>query len=124
MTENYRSGDYVSYSCNGVCRIDGIRQETTDKGPPKTFYILKPVTDPSSTIFVPTHSPLLLAKMKPLPSKEEVDALILASREEEMPWIEDRKLRAATFQTILKACNLKDLLGLVTCIYRKGCDLT
>ena len=41
-----------------------------------------------------------------------------------MPWIEDRKLRAASFQTILKACALKDLLRLVACIYRKRSELT
>lgn len=125
MAEQYRKGDYVSYSCSGVCLIDDIRQDApAGKGDPKTFYILKPVADPGSTIFVPTGSPILLAKMQRLPSKEEADALILSTQEEEMPWIEDRKIRAASFQTILKACALKDLLRLVACIYRKRSELT
>lgn len=125
MAEQYRKGDYVSYSCNGVCLIDDIRQDApTGKGEPKTFYILKPVADNGSTIFVPTSSPVLLAKMQRLPNKEEVDAMILSTREDEMPWIDDRKIRAATFQTIVKACDLKELLGLVACIYRKRVDLT
>ena len=123
MAEAYRKGDYVSYSCSGVCRIDDIRQESAGKGEPKTFYILKPVADPGSTIFVPTSSPVLLAKMQRLPNKEEADALILSTKEDETPWIEDRKLRTAAFQTILKNCSLKELLGLVTCIYQKRADL-
>ena len=124
MAEAYRKGDYVSYSCSGVCRIDDIRQEApAGKGEPKTFYILKPVADPGSTIFVPTSSPVLLAKMQRLPNKEEADAMILSTKEDEMVWIEDRKLRAAAFQTILKNCSLKELLGLVTCIYQKRADL-
>ena len=54
MAEAYRKGDYVSYSCSGVCRIDDIRQEApAGKGEPKTFYILKPVADPGSTILCP-----------------------------------------------------------------------
>lgn len=125
MAEQYRKGDYVSYSCSGVCLIDDIRQEApVGKGEPKTFYILKPVADNGATIFVPTSSPVLLARMQRLPNKEEVDAMILATKEEEMAWIDDRKVRSAAFQTILKACDLKDLLGLVACIYRKRSQLT
>ena len=125
MAESYRKGDYVSYSCSGVCLIDDIRQEAgSGKEPPKTFYILKPMADPSSTIFVPTTSPVLLAKMQRLPTREETDTLILSTQEEEMVWTADRKLRAANFQAILKACDLKELLGLVICIYRKKGELT
>lgn len=125
MAEAYSIGDYVSYSSSGVCRIEDIRQEPpAGKEAPKTFYILKPLADPASTIFVPTSSPTLLAKMQRLPTKKEADAMILSTKEEEMPWIDDRKVRAATFQTIVKACKLKELLGLATCIYRKRSDLT
>ena len=113
MAEEYRKGDYVSYSCNGVCLVEDVRVDApTGKGEPKTFYILKPVADQGSTIFVPTSSPALLAKMQRLPSRGEVDALILSTKESALPWIEDRKVRAASFQTIIKACNLRELLEL------------
>ncbi|MGM9579256.1 MAG: CarD family transcriptional regulator [Evtepia sp.] len=119
MAEEYRKGDYVSYSCNGVCLVEDIRVDApTGKGEPKTFYILKPVADQGSTIFVPTSSPTLLAKMQRLPSRGEVDALILSTKESDLPWIEDRKVRAASFQTIIKTCNLRELLALVSCIYQ------
>ena len=46
MAEEYRKGDYVSYSCNGVCLVEDVRVDApTGKGEPKTFYILKPVAD-------------------------------------------------------------------------------
>lgn len=119
MAEEYRKGDYVSYSCNGVCLVEDVRVDApTGKGEPKTFYILKPVADQGSTIFVPTSSPTLLAKMQRLPSRGEVDALILSTKESDLPWIEDRKVRAASFQTIIKTCNLRELLALVSCIYQ------
>ncbi len=120
MTESYRKGDYVRYSCNGVCLVDDIRMDSLSrKDPPKEFYILKPIGNPSSTIFVPTGSPTLVAKMARLPTREELDELILSTKNENLPWIDDRKLRLANFQSIIKACDLRELLCLVACIYQR-----
>lgn len=67
MAEPYRKGEYVRYACNGVCLVDDIRLDVpAGKGTPKEFYILKPVSNPASTIFVPTGSPALVEKMGPV----------------------------------------------------------
>lgn len=125
MAEEYHIGDHVSYSCNGVCLVADIRTDPPrGKEVPKTFYILKPVADPGSTIFVPTTSEALLAKMQRLPTREEIDTLILSTRADELAWIEDRKVRAATFQETVKACDLRELLRLVSCIYHRRQVLT
>ena len=79
MAEPYRKGEYVRYACNGVCLVDDIRLDVpAGKGTPKEFYILKPVSNPASTIFVPTGSPALVEKMARLPNREELDQLILS----------------------------------------------
>ena len=58
MAEPYRKGEYVRYACNGVCLVDDIRLDVpAGKGTPKEFYILKPVSNPASTIFVPPAVP-------------------------------------------------------------------
>ena len=120
MTESYRKGEYVRYSCNGVCLVDDIRMTSLSrKDSPKEFYILKPVSNPSSTIFVPTGSPALVAKMARLPTREELDQLILSTKDEHLPWVDDRKVRLANFQSIIKACNLRELLCLISCIYQR-----
>ena len=100
MAEPYRKGEYVRYSCNGVCLVDDIRMDTLGKEAPKEFYILKPVSNPASTIFVPTASQALVDRMARLPNQEELDQLILSTRDKEIPWIEDRKVRLASFQAI------------------------
>ncbi len=124
MAESYRIGEHVSYSCNGVCLVADIRTDTPrGKEAPKTFYILKPVADPGSTIFVPTTSETLLARMQRLPTQAEIDELILSTRGAELDWVEDRKVRMASFQAALKACELRELLRLVVCIYRHKHDL-
>ena len=120
MTESYRKGEYVRYSCNGVCLVDDIRMTSLSrKDAPKEFYILKPVSNPSSTIFVPTGSPALVAKMARLPTREELDQLILSTKDEHLPWVDDRKVRLANFQAIIKACDLRELLCLISCIYQR-----
>lgn len=112
MAEPYRKGEYVRYSCNGVCLVDDIRMDTLGKEAPKEFYILKPVSNPASTIFVPTASQALVDRMARLPNQEELDQLILSTRDKEIPWIEDRKVRLASFQAIIKTCDLRDLICL------------
>lgn len=117
MSEAFHVGDHVSYACNGVCRVEDIRADQVGSGE-KTFYILKPVADPGSTIFVPVDSAPLLAKMQPLPSRAEIDALIRSARADAMAWEENRKIRAAQFQATIKACDLRELLRLTCCIYQ------
>lgn len=120
MAEPYRKGEYVRYACNGVCLVDDIRLDVpAGKGTPKEFYILKPVSNPASTIFVPTGSPALVEKMARLPNREELDQLILSVKDHPLPGIEDRKARLASFQTIVKACDLRELICLVVCISRR-----
>ena len=97
MAETYQKGEYIRYACNGVCLVDDVRLDRlTKKEPPKEFYILKPVSNPASTLFVPTGNATLVAKMSRLPDREELDALILATREEPLDWIDDRKIRLAS----------------------------
>ena len=124
MAETYQKGEYIRYACNGVCLVDDVRLDRlTKKEPPKEFYILKPVSNPASTLFVPTGNATLVAKMSRLPDREELDALILATREEPLDWIDDRKIRLASFQTIVKECDLGQLISLVSCIYHRREDL-
>lgn len=120
MAEPYRKGEYVRYACNGVCLVDDIRLDVpAGKGAPKEFYILKPVSNPASTIFVPTGSPALVGKMARLPNREELDQLILSTKDTQLPWIADRKTRLASFQAIVKTCDLRELICLVSCLYRR-----
>lgn len=125
MADTYQKGEYVRYACNGVCLVDDVRLDSlARKEAPREFYILKPVSNPASTIFVPTGSPALVSKMSRLPDREELDRLILSTKGAQLPWIEDRKARLARFQEIVKDCDLRDLICLALCIYQRKRDLT
>ena len=51
----YEKNEILVYGNNGVCRLTDIRRESfTDQ--PEMYYILSPVFDERSTIYVPTES--------------------------------------------------------------------
>ena len=120
MAVLYGKGDYVRYAASGICLIDDIRQEIQPGSRErKEFYILKPVANHGGTIFVPSDSPVLLEKMKAVPSAEEISQLLLSAKAQEAAWIDDRKTRTAAFQTVLKQCDMQSLLEMVSCLYRR-----
>ena len=51
------------------------------KAHPRNSTSWKPVSNPASTIFVPTGSPALVEKMARLPNREELDQLILSVKD-------------------------------------------
>ena len=119
----YRKGDYVRYGISGVCCIEDIRTDSLAKKDSGEYYVLHPIAERGATIMVPTGSETLTAKMAPLPSREELDALILSARDQDVPWIEDRKERNAQFQQAVKRCDTAELLALVSRIYHKREEL-
>ena len=119
----YEKGEYVRYGISGVCRIEDIRTDSLTKKSSGEYYVLHPIAERGATIMVPTDSETLTAKMARLPSREELDALIVSAQETDVVWIEDRKERSAQFQQMVKRCDLSELLGLVGCLYHKRVEL-
>ena len=49
-------GEYVSYGINGMCNIEDIRPMQLSQSVEKMmYYILRPESNPKSTIFVPVN---------------------------------------------------------------------
>ena len=117
MAEFYK-GEYVKYSNNGVCFIEDINTPDFDKkAGENAYYILRPINDKSTTIFVPKANELLLSKMRRLLTKDEIDGLIFSIGDNEQIWIDDRKQRLDHFSEVLKRNDPLELLRTVGCIY-------
>ena len=71
----FHPGDIVSYGTNGVCEITEQKRVRL-AGQPCDCLILKPVYNQSMTICVPCTSQVLLDRMRPLPTKEELLAML------------------------------------------------
>ena len=116
----FSKGEYVNYSSNGVCLIFDIGAPEFDKTADKdSYYILKPLADKSTTVFVPMKNQLLLSRMRKLLTKAEIDVLITSVGTDDVEWIDDRKKRADLFSEILRRNEPGELLSLVCCIHKK-----
>ncbi len=123
MEIKFEKGSYVKYSTNGVCLVDEIGVPDFRADDPADYYILTPLSAKSTTIFVPVDSEVLVSKMRPLLTKEEIDDTVNAVKNDDIEWISDRKERANKFSEILASDRPVDLLRLAGCIYLKKSEL-
>lgn len=113
-------GGYVRYGANGICQVEDLRQMQFDsRRSPRPYYVLRPVRQQDACLFLPADNPELMGRVRPIPSPQEIDQTILSIRDQEMPWIEDRKERTARFQEILSRQRGQELLLLAGCLYRR-----
>lgn len=116
----FRKGDYINYGGHGVCRIADIRRMDFGNGKgEQEYYVIEPIASGSATIYLPSGNPNVQTRMRPVLSREEIDAIILSVKNDEMPWVLDRKLRLAEFQQILSKRDTRQLLLLASCLHKR-----
>lgn len=118
----YNIGDVFIYGTSGVCRISDIQKEDFD-GKEKTYYILTPVTDLKSTIFVPVDNEKLISKMKKILSAEEIMELIKSIPAQDNIWIENINLRREKYRKIIGSADREELLSLLKTLYERKNEL-
>lgn len=106
----------VIYGGNGACRVCDIRKEKFGKET-REFYILKPVNDEKSTIYLPVDNEVLLSKIRKVMSKDEIDALIDSISDRSIGWIEDNRERSENFNKILDTGDRSDIMTLIKTLY-------
>ena len=109
----FNTGDTVSYGTSGVCTI-AERKRLTLGGQPHDCYILRPVYDSSLKICVPCDSAPLVQRMRPLPTREELLALLREPSPRHDPDPDARKL---AYREALKSGGLHGLIRMVRDIH-------
>ncbi len=117
----YRKGDYVNYSTQGICEIEDIQLiKFNSDSLARKYYILKPIHQKNACIYVPVDNQNLIDHMRPVLSSDEIDKVILSTKNHKIPWTKDRKQRTSEFQAILSRRDEKELLQLASCLYWKS----
>lgn len=112
----FQVGDTVIYGTNGACRITGVTQK--EFGQQKSeYYVLNPVYDPRSTIFVPKDNAILLAKMRRVLSAEEIYRLIRTLPQEESGWIDQEEERKKKYAAVIAGGDRRELLKVIRALY-------
>jgi len=124
MGKRYEIGEYVVYGASGVCCVEEIRTcRLMPEMPLNEYYVLKPNNSNSSTVFVPTDNSALQTKMRPVLTKDEVDALIASVGTDMIYWIDDRKERSSAFRAVLHHGDRRDLILLIRCLLLRSREL-
>lgn len=125
MENAYQKGDYVRYGTDGVCIVADIEaMVSADRRSIKNYYVLRPVADSGTKVFVPLDNPTLLGRMRAILTREEVDHAILESSRNPLEWVADRSRRAEQFREIVKAAEPLALLQLCCCIHNRRLQLS
>lgn len=112
----FQVNDVIIYGAQGVCIITDIEEKTVNHVK-KTYFVLKPVGDKGSTIFVPTDNELALRKMRRPLTKDEIHKLIDSMRSENAVWIANENERKERYKNILAKGEHLELIKMVKAIY-------
>ena len=117
-------GEYVSYGINGMCNIEDIRPMQLSQSVEKMmYYILRPESNPKSTIFVPVNNQKLVSKMREPMTKDEINAMLVRMKDRTLEWEKDGRFRTESFHEILNNGVNQDLILMIRCLHRKRQEL-
>ncbi len=119
----FKIGEVVSYSATGVCEIIDIRREKlTDTI--MQYYILKPMYQNASTVYVPTENETLVSRMKYLLTKKDAESLIASLTSNELEWIDNDSERLTLWREILRSGDRTKIASLIRALYLRSQHLT
>lgn len=120
----FEKGSYVIYRSEGVCLISDIRDESfASVGRADKYYILTPINDSRSTVFVPADNERLVGFMRKLMSAAEINKLVEELRDERIEWQSDSRARNNSFRDILSRGDRRELIVLANTVGEKTEEL-
>ena len=105
-------GDTVLYGATGVCKIESTIERDIF-GEKKEYFVLKPVSQDKSTVFVPTDNEAHRAKMLKILSADEIDAIITEVKTLPDVWEENDVLRREKYSEIIHSGDRKRVMLLI-----------
>lgn len=112
----FQVDDTVAYGASGICRVTGVTKQKSGKNLVQ-YYVLKPVYNQGSTIFVPTENETLVGKMRRILSADEIMSMIHALPEAGEIWLENESERQACYREILQSGDRSKILQVIRSLY-------
>lgn len=118
----FRPNETVLYGAQGVCQVEGIIQKEVN-GHAMDYYVLKPVYNVNSVIYVPVQNTALTDKMRRVLAADEIRAIIRTMPQGDSLWIEDENERKIKYREILTRGDRRELIQLIKALYLHQQDL-
>ena len=113
----YQIGALVVYGIHGVCRVAELEERTVDRKN-VVYLAIEPVIQEGARFLIPTHNPAAMAKVRPLLTKEELDAMLASSQANGDGWIRDENQRKQLYRELISSGDRLRLMQMVRSIYR------
>lgn len=113
----FQAGQKLLYGVHGVCNVVGIEQRKVDRKMVE-FYCLSPMEQSGSFFYIPTNSPAVASKLRPVLSRQELESLICSIKGEDTPWIDDENRRKQHYRDLMAAVDRKAMLCTVGALMR------
>lgn len=109
-------GEHVVYGTHGVCAISEVTSMSFGSEK-RDYYVLSPVSDPKSTIFVPVDNETLIAQMRRVLTKEEIDALLDSVEPCALEWIANDSKRKEFCAATIKSGDRLAIINMIEMLY-------
>lgn len=119
----YQVGEQVVYGIHGVCRVADVEERVIDRKR-VTYLALEPVGQEGSRYLVPTHNEAAMAKLRPMLSNEQLEALLRSEAVRTDGWIADENLRKQTYRSMISSGDRESLMKMVHTLYRRKQEQT
>lgn len=114
--KEWKVNDVVIHKRDGVCRISELK-EMNLTGEDRLYYVLVPVYDKDSKIYVPADQDTDNLR-EPL-SVDEINEMIEDLPEQKSAWIENEKTRQREYTHVLDQGSMGDVLRIISALTKK-----
>lgn len=113
----YQIGEKVLYGIHGICRISDTEERMVDRVK-RQYLVLEPVDQTGAKYFVPTHNAAALAKLRPILSREALEALLRSEEVKQEAWIADENARKQAYRELINSGDRTALIRMVGSLHR------
>lgn len=115
--EMYQAGDKVVYGMHGVCEVVELENRVVERKA-VTYLVLEPVGQQGTRYLVPAHNEAAMKKVRPMLSREDMDALLSSEAVRADGWIKDEGQRKQLYRDLINSGDRQRLLQMIHTLYR------
>lgn len=112
----YSIEDLVVYGIHGVCRIADVEEKNID-GKKVSYYVLVPEDQTGAKFYVPIHNAAAVAKLRPLLTKEALEALLRSKEVRQDAWITDESKRKQRYKELIGSGERAAIISMVRALH-------
>lgn len=111
----FKIGDTVVYGAQGICKIDSVETKLIGRQK-QDYYVLKPIFNQNTSVFVPVDNEALTAKMLSALTKSQINGLAKKVTDIDVIKASDENQKRELYKSILSSSNRERLVSLIKTI--------